>query len=166
MGLFLHDERARSATGRRMRFCEFEPAQVIQAGPYLVTEAEILAFAKAYDPQWFHTDRRAAVKGRFAGLIASGWHTCAIAMRLIADAALQGSESFASPGLAYVKWPQPVRPGDQLWLRATVLEARRARSQATLGILRWRWRLFNAAGAEVLDLEATSLFDLSQGPAP
>jgi len=160
------DQQARSAIGLRMKFSEFEPHQVIEAGPYVVTEAEIVAFASAYDPQWFHTDSRAAAGGRFAGLIASGWHTCAIAMRLIADAALRGSESFASPGVAYVKWPQPVRPGDQLWLRATVLEARRARSQPTLGILRWRWRLLNAGGAEVLDLEATSLFDLSQGSAP
>ena len=82
-------------------------------------------------------------------------------MRLVADAALHGSESFASPGLAYVKWPHPVRPGDRLTLRATVLDARRARSRSALGILVWRWQLFNASGTEVLDLEATSLFDLS-----
>ena len=75
-----------------------------------------------------------------------------------------GSESFASPGLAYVKWPHPVRPGDRLTLKATVIETRCARSQPTLGILRWRWQLFNAAGAEVLDLEATSLFDLAPAP--
>jgi len=82
-------------------------------------------------------------------------------MRLVADAALQGSESFASPGLAYVKWPHPVRPDDRLTLRATVLESRRASRRPGLGLLRWRWQLFNAAGAEVLDLEATSLFDLA-----
>jgi acyl dehydratase len=81
-------------------------------------------------------------------------------MRLVADAALQGSESFASPGLAYVKWPYPVRPGDLLTVRATVLDTRRASSRPSLGILRWRWQLFNASGVEVLDLEATSLFDL------
>ena len=79
----------------------------------------------------------------------------------MADAALHGSESFASPGIAYVKWPHPVRPGDALTLRATVLEARRSRQQSHLGILRWRWQLFKAGGVEVLDLEATSLFDLS-----
>jgi len=154
------------ALGLRMRFSEFQPNQVLEAGPYLVTEAEILAFAHAFDRQWFHTDAQAATRGRFSGLIASGWHTCAIAMRLITDTALHGSESFASPGVAYVKWPQPVRPGDQLLLRATVIETRRARSQPTLGILRWRWRLFKSGGEEVLDLEATSLFDLSQSCAP
>ncbi len=143
-----------------MKFAEFTPGQQVQAGPYLVSEAEILRFAQSYDPQWFHTDPVRADNGRFAGLIASGWHTCGIAMRLVADAALQGSESFASPGLAYVKWPHPVRPDDQLHLVATVLEVRTSRQQPTMGILRWRWQLFNAANIEVLDLEATSLFDL------
>lgn len=144
-----------------MKFADFQPGQVIEAGPYVVSEQEVLRFAGAYDPQWFHTDPQAAGQGRFGGLIASGWHTCAMAMRLVADAALQGSESFASPGIAYVKWPQPVRPGDTLMLRATVLEVRRSRQQSKLGILRWRWQLFKAGGVEVLDLEATSLFDLA-----
>ncbi len=144
-----------------MKFAEFRAGQVIHAGPYTLSEDELLQFARAYDPQWFHTDAQAAAKGRFGGLIASGWHTCGIAMRLAADAALQGSESFASPGLAYVKWTHPVRPDDSLSLRATVIETRRARSQPTLGILRWRWQLFNQHAVEVLDLEATSLFDLT-----
>ena len=148
-----------------MNFADFHAGQVIAAGPYLVAEAEVLQFAKAYDPQWFHIDPAAAAQGRFQGLIASGWHTCGIAMRLAADAALAGSESYASPGLAYVKWRHPVRPGDALSLTATVLEVRRSRGQAGLGILRWRWQLHNAAAIEVLDLEATSLFDLSR-PAP
>jgi acyl dehydratase len=150
-----------------MKFADFHAGQVIEAGPYAVTEAEVLQFAKAYDPQWFHTDPAAAAQGRFQGLIASGWHTCGIAMRLAADAALAGSESYASPGLAYVKWRHPVRPGDALSLTATVIEVRCSRGQPGLGILRWRWQLYNAAGIEVLDLEATSLFDLSRSsPSP
>ena len=144
-----------------MRFADFQAGLVIKAGPVELTEAELLAFARAYDPQWFHTDPAAAAQGRFGGLIASGWQTCGIAMRLVADAALAGSESFASPGLAYVKWPHPVRPDDKLTLRATVLATRRASSKPTLGILRWRWQLFNGGGDEVLDLEATSLFNLA-----
>lgn len=144
-----------------MKFAEFYQGQVIEAGVYTVTEAEILEFAKAYDPQWFHIDVEAAKHGRFGGLIASGWHTCGIAMRLLVPVALAGSESFASPGLKYVKWPNPVRPNDELALRATVLDARRSSSRPTMGILHWRWQLFNQDGAEVLDLEATSLFDLS-----
>jgi acyl dehydratase len=144
-----------------MKFTEFHAGQVIEAGPYSVSEAELLRFATAYDPQWFHADPKAAAEGRFGGLIASGWHTCAIAMRLGADAALEGSESFASPGVAHIKWPHPVRPGDALALRATVLDTRRSRTQPTLGILRWRWQLLNQRGLEVLDLEVTSLFDLA-----
>lgn len=145
-----------------MKFADFHAGQVIEAGPYVLDEAEVLSFARAYDPQWFHTDPQAAAGGRFGGLIASGWQTCGIAMKLVADAALAGSESFASPGLAYVKWPHPVRPGDALSVRATVIDARASRSQTGLGILRWRWQLFNQQGTEVLDLEATSLFDLNR----
>ena len=144
-----------------MRFAEFREGQLIEAGPYALGEVELLEFARAYDPQWFHTDPDAAQRGRFGGLIASGWHTCGIAMRLVAEAALAGSESFASPGLAYVKWPHPVRAGDRLRLQAHVLETRVSRSQPWLGVLRWQWRLLNQDGVEVLDLEATSLFDLS-----
>ncbi len=143
-----------------MKFSEFHPGQVIAAGPYTLSREELLAFAQQYDPQWFHTDPQAAGEGPFGGLIASGWHTCGIAMRLVVDAALKGSESFASPGLAYVKWPHPVRAGDALSLRATVIETRRASSKPTLGILRWKWELFNGDSQQVLELEATSLFDL------
>jgi len=145
-----------------VKFADFHAGQVIEAGPYRVTEDEVLRFARDYDPQWFHTDPAAAAEGPFRGLIASGWHTCAMAMRLVADAALHGSESYASPGIAYVKWPHPVRPGDTLRLTADVLDVRRSRSQPTLGLLRWRWRLVNQHGAQVLELEATSLFDLAR----
>ncbi|MDR8398402.1 acyl dehydratase [Paraburkholderia sp. USG1] len=109
-----------------MKFDEFIRQQVIEAGPYVVTEAEVLEFARHYDPQWFHADRKAAEVGHWGGLIASGWHTCAVAMRLAYDGALIGSESWSSPGLDYVKWPQPVRPGDLLTLRATVIDVRRS----------------------------------------
>ncbi len=143
-----------------MKFAEFHAGQVLEAGPYHLSEAELLQFAQQWDPQWFHTDPEAAAQGPFHGLIASGWHTCGIAMRLVADAFLKDSESFASPGLAYVKWPNPVRPLDALRVRVTVLETRTSQRKSGLGILRWRWQLYNQAGTEVLDLEATSLFKL------
>lgn len=143
-----------------MKYADFFTGQVITAGPYVLTEAELLAFAKAWDPQWFHTDPQAAAHGPHGGLIASGWQTCGIAMRLAADHMLAGSESFASPGLAYVKWTHPVRPGDALSLTATVLETRRSTSKPELAILRWRWQLFNQHQVQVLNLEATSLFKL------
>jgi len=143
-----------------MKFAEFHAGQVIEAGPYTITEQQILDFATDWDPQWFHTDPEAAAQGPHGGLIASGWQTCGIAMRLLAEKALAGSESFASPGLQYVKWLKPVRPNDTLRVVATVVETRRA-SAKPMGILRWRWQLYNQDGAEVLDLEATSLFQLA-----
>lgn len=144
-----------------MKFVDFSVGQTLTAGPYTLTESELLAFARAWDPQWFHTDPEAAAHGPHGGLIASGWQTCGIAMKLAVQAALDGSESFASPGLAYVKWTHPVRAGDALGLKATVLETRRSASHPSLGILRWRWQLFNQASVQVLDLEATSLFKLA-----
>jgi acyl dehydratase len=144
-----------------MKFAQFQSGQLLRAGPYTVSEAEILEFARKWDPQWFHTDPDAAASGPFEGLIASGLHTCSIAMRLAADAFLLDSESYASPGLSYVKWLRPVRPGDVLNLHVTVQESRASQSNPSLGILRWRWQLHNASGLEVLDLEATSLFKLS-----
>ncbi|MFS2102926.1 MaoC family dehydratase [Variovorax sp. Varisp85] len=143
-----------------MKFADFHAGQVIEAGPYVLTETELLQFARAYDPQWFHTDAEAAAGSSFGGLIASGWHTCSIAMRLAVDAALAGSESFASPGLDHVRWPNPVRPGDVLRLVADVTEVRRSEKRPTLGILRWRWRLFNQRELMVLDVAVTSLFKL------
>ena len=143
-----------------MQFADFHAGQVIEAGPYVLTEAELVQFARAYDPQWFHTDAEAAAESPFGGLIASGWHTCSIAMRLVVDAVLAGSESCASPGLEPVRWPTPVRPGDALRLVADVIEVRRSEKRPTLGILRWRWRLFNQREMLVLDVEVTSLFKL------
>jgi acyl dehydratase len=143
-----------------MQFADFHAGQVIEAGPYVLTEAELVQFARAYDPQWFHTDAEAAAESPFGGLIASGWHTCSIAMRLVVDAVLAGSESFASPGLEHVRWPNPVRPGDALRLVADVIEVRRSEKRPTLGILRWRWQLFNQRELPVLDVEVTSLFKL------
>ncbi len=145
-----------------MRFEDFHAGQIITGGPHRVGEREILEFARAWDPQWFHADVSAAALGPFAGLIASGWHTCSVAMRLIVSAALAGSEAYASPGVEDIRWPSPVRSGDELRLRAQVLEVRRSKSRAKIGVLRWRWQLHNQDGVEVLELTATSLFRLSE----
>ncbi|MHA3905284.1 MaoC family dehydratase [Castellaniella sp. WN] len=143
-----------------MKFKEFEPGLVIHHGPVIVDEAEMLAFSRAYDPQWFHVDPERARKGRWGGLIASGWMTCALAMRMAVEAALHDSESFGSPGLERLRWMHPVRPGDRLRLEATVDSKRVSSTRDDLGIVRWTWRLFNQDGAQVLDVEATSLFEL------
>ena len=144
-----------------MRFEEFRPGQVLTFGPTTLSEAEIVAFARDYDPQWFHADPARARTGRWKGLIASGWQTCGIAMRLAVEGALRESESFGSPGLEYLKWLAPVRPEDGLTLHAEVLDVRRSERQPALGILRWRWRLVNQDDVPVLELVATSLFDLA-----
>lgn len=141
-----------------MKFAEFHPGQVIEAGPVEVSEADILAYARAWDPQWFHTDPVAAKGGLFKGLIASGWHTMAIAMRLVVEAVLAGSESYASPGLDSLKWPHPVRPGDRLRVAVTIIETRRSSKDPTLGIVRWHWKMINQDDAVVLEIVATNLF--------
>lgn len=141
-----------------MRFNEFHAGEVLKLGPIRLKQSEMIAFAKAYDPQWFHTDPELAQSSRWRGIIASGWHTCAIAMRLICEGPLRESDSIGSPGIAYLKWPTPVRAGDELRLEAEVLEARQSR-RGPLGVLRWRWRMLNQEDQTVLDLEATSLFE-------
>jgi len=132
---------------------------VIDCGRRAVGEAEIIEFAKRYDPQWFHTDPARAQNSRWNGLIASGWMTCSIAMDLAVKAVLADSESIGSPGIADLKWLNPVRPGDELALRIEVLESKRSRS-GSMGIVKWRWVVTTQAGTPVLELIATSLFQL------
>jgi len=143
-----------------MKFADLTEGRRIALGPIVADRKEIVDFARKYDDQWFHTDAALAQSGPFDGLIASGWHTCAMAMSLVSSEVLRGSESYASPGLAYVRWPNPVRPGDSLILQLHVLEQRVSDSKPWLGIVRWQWLMTKQDGAVVLDLEATSLFRL------
>jgi len=143
-----------------MKFAELQQGRRIEAGPTRVLSAEIIEFARKFDNQWFHTDPLRAESGAWSGLIASGFHTCSIAMHMVAETILEGSESYASPGLAYVKWPHPVRPDDLLTLHVEVLEAKVSISKPWLGVICWRWQLVNQDAITVLDLEATSLFNL------
>ena len=142
-----------------MKFAEFKPGMVISAGRRSVTEQDIIEFATRYDPQWFHTDPERAAASRWQGLIASGWMTCAIAMQLLVTHVLDGSESIGSPGLEQVKWPNPLRPGEEVALRVEVLQSR-VSSSGKVGIVRWRWLLTTQTGAPVLDIIGTSLFEL------
>jgi acyl dehydratase len=138
-------------------FEDYPVAAVFTAGPLEVTETEIVEFARRYDPQPMHTDPEAARRGRFGGLIASGWHTGAMMMRLFADHVLSPVSSMASPGLDELRWLQPVRPGDSLTLRVTVLEARPSRSKPEQGIVRSLVELINQRGEAVLSLKPVSL---------
>ncbi len=143
-----------------MKFRDLTPGKVIVGGRRKVTQDEIIEFARRYDPQWFHTDPERARASRWEGLIASGWMTCSIAMQLAVEAVLADSESIGSPGIEQLKWLAPVRPGDELELRIEVLESRVSRSGAT-GIIRWRWLLNTLAGVAVLEMTATSLFEIA-----
>jgi acyl dehydratase len=145
-----------------MKFSDLTVGRRFTLGPISVTDEEVVAFAKEYDDQWFHTDPERAAKGHFGGLIASGWQTCGLAMRLVSQEILKGSESYASPGLNYLRWPNPVRPGDKLTLKLTVLESRVSTSRPWLGIVRWKWAMYNQDGKEVLDMEATSMFKVGE----
>lgn len=142
-----------------MRFADLKAGVTLVGGRRRVTEAEIVEFGRRYDPQWFHVDPIRAQDSSWKGLIASGWLTCSIAMQLAVADVLADSESIGSPGVKQVKWPHPLRPGDEVELRIEVLDRRVARS-GHVGIVRWRWQLVTLAGTTVLDLIVTSLFEL------
>jgi acyl dehydratase len=141
-------------------FEDYTPGAVYEYGYAGVSEADIVAFAERFDPQPIHVDTRFAAGGPFGGLIASGWHTAAIAMRLIVGHYLSQVASLASPGIDELRWPTPVRPGDSLWLRATTVETRRSRSKPDRGLVRTRAELLNQHDQIVLSLLAMNLIRL------
>ena len=143
-----------------MRFSELTPGVVVRSPPRIVTSKEIVDFASRYDPQWFHIDAARAREGRWRGLIASGWHTCAIAMELVVQRVLAGSESFGSPGVDSIKWLYPVRPDDSVALHFEVLRSSKSPSNRT-GILLAKWELWNQNDRQVLTVQGTSLFDIA-----
>jgi acyl dehydratase len=145
-----------------MRFSELTPNRRLTFGPVKPSTQDMIGFAKQFDPQWFHTDPQKAKTGPWEGLIGSGWYTCVMAMRLVCDNVFAGSESYVSPGLNYVRWPNPVRPDDELTLDVLIHEARISSSKPWLGIVRWQWLMRNQDGVEVLDLEAVNLFKLDE----
>ena len=128
-----------------------------------VDQDAVIGFATAFDPQSFHTDPVAAAEGPFGGLIASGWHTSALMMRLFATQYLSSVASLGSPGIDELRWPAPVRPGDTLRLRATVLDARRSRSRPDRGIVTTGAELRNQDDTPVLTLTAINLLRARQG---
>lgn len=125
-------------------------------GSFTLTEDEIIRFASQYDPQVMHTDPALAAEGPFRGVIASGWHTIAAAMRLLVDQFLPYN-GLAAPGIDEVRWLQPVRPGDTLTLFVTVQQARRSRSKPDRGLVQTLMELKNRDGAVVLSMKPTNL---------
>ncbi len=139
-------------------FEDIELGEVWDLGSRLVSEAEIVEFATQYDPQPFHTDTAAAEESFFGGLIASGWHTCAIFMNLLADTIkLQEMASLGAPGIEYCRWLVPVRPGDVLHGRTTVVEMRPSRSKP-MGLVTCRTELVNQDGAKVAELQGVGMY--------
>ena len=142
-----------------MLFAELTPGVVVRTQPRVVTAKEIVEFASRYDPQWFHTDPARARDGRWKGLIASGWHTCAIAMELLVKNVLANSEAFGSPGIDSIKWQHPVRPDDSVALRFEVLRSSKSPSGRT-GIVLSKSELWNQNERQVLTLQGTTLFEV------
>ncbi len=126
-------------------------------GPRLITREEIIAFAREFDPQPMHLDEEAARRTMLGGLAASGWHTCSLLMRMIADGFVLNSASMGAPGVDEVKWLKPVRPGDRLTVRATITETRPSKSRPEAGFVRFVYEMVNQNGEPVLWLETAHM---------
>lgn len=141
----------------RRYFEDYEPGGIYEFGSATITEAEIIDFAQRFDPQTMHTDPVQAKTSRFGGLVASGWHTVGIAMRLYVDHYLSHVASLASPGVDELRWPNPVRPGDVLRIRVSILDARASRSKPDRGVVRCRLEALNQGDEVVLSMLAMSI---------
>ncbi len=132
--------------------------QVHDLGSISPSREDIIAFASQFDPQPFHLDDEAGKASVFGALSASGWHTCAMAMRLMVTGFLNETSSLGSPGLEGIKWLKPVYPGDQLRLQSTVLQTKPMRKRADVGMTLSLWEMFNQNGDKVLQMEGWSMF--------
>jgi acyl dehydratase len=141
-----------------IHFDDFAPGQVYPLGQRTLTRDEIVAFARDWDPQPFHLDQQAAAKSIYGGLIASGWHTVCVFMRLFADGLLNRSAALGSPGVDEIRWLRPVRPGDTLDARVEVLEVRPSRSKPDRGIVRLHSLIINQHQEEILSFIANVMF--------
>ena len=133
------------------------PGDVHELGRVAVDRDELVAFAERYDPQPFHVDDAAAARSPFGGLIASGWQTGSLMMRPLAERYLSQASSLGSPGIDELRWLRPVRPGDVLAIRATVLEARRSLSKPDRGLVRTLCEVRDTQGNVVMSLKALNL---------
>jgi acyl dehydratase len=137
---------------------DFQPGRELVTHSVEVTREEVVEFARRYDPQRFHVDEEAAKQTMFGGLIASGWMTASLSMRLMCDAYLLDSASLGSPGLDELKWLKPVRPGDRLRVRTTVLEARPMESRPEVGLAKSRMETLNQRDEVVLRMEGWGMY--------
>jgi acyl dehydratase len=138
-------------------FEDYVSGATFEYGQISVSADEIIEFAKRFDPQPIHIDREKAERGPFKGLIASGWHTAGLMMRLLADHFISQVASMASPGVDEIRWLIPVRPGDTLSIRVTVLETKRSRSKPDRGTVRSLVEVMNQNGEVVMSLKPLSI---------
>jgi len=152
-------------------FEDFSVDWTAEYGPRRVTREEIIGFAAQYDPQPMHLDEEAARHTMLGGLAASGWHTCCIMMRIIADNLLLDAASMGAPGIDEVKWLRPLRPGDSLTVRGSVTNARASQSRPDRGFVTFFWEVFNARGERIMTLTCPQMLlrrdaDLPASRAP
>lgn len=145
-------------TQKHWAFEDFREGVTIALAPYRVSEAEIVAFARQYDPQSFHVDPEAARHSIFGGLVASGWMTTAVFMRMQYDSFIAHSTCLGSPGVDEIRWLVPVRPGDELRGSCRVTEARPSRSKPDRGAVFYACQIENQAGEVVMTLQSRALF--------
>jgi acyl dehydratase len=136
---------------------DFAAGTVTRYGPRTITREEIIAFAEEFDPQPMHADEEAARATMMGGLVASGWHTCALAMRMMADGFVLASASMGSPGVEELRWLKPVRPGDSLTLRATVLEMRTSNRRPGMGFVKFAYEMLDQTDTCVMTLVSTMM---------
>ncbi|GIK81656.1 MAG: hypothetical protein GHHEDOFH_02816 [Pseudorhodoplanes sp.] len=139
----------------KLYFEDFKPGVLGEFGPREVTREEIIAFAKEYDPQPMHLDEEAARQTMLGGLSASGWHTCGLMMRMLCDWFILDSASMGANAVDEVKWLRPVRPGDKLTLRTTVLDMRASRSRPEMGFISCLFELMNASRETVMEMRSS-----------
>ena len=139
-------------------FEDYPVGEVAAFGDYPVSEQEVIDFATRYDPQPFHIDAEAARGTIYGGLIASGWMTASCAMRMMVDHYISPLASMGSPGIDELRWIAPVRPGDRLSMRATVLEARPSQSKPDRGMLRFHWDVLRADGTVVMSMKGWGMY--------
>jgi acyl dehydratase len=139
-------------------FEDFEVGSRRELGSYLVTEEEILSFARQYDPQPFHVDKEAAGKSIYGGLISSGWMTCSIMMRLLVLSTVGKSASMGSPGVDEIRWLKPVHPGDTLTVVLIVLASRPSQSKPDRGVVHTQWEATNQRGELVCTVKGMGMY--------
>jgi acyl dehydratase len=144
-------------------FEDFRPGETLSLGSRTLSEADIIGFAREYDPQSFHVDPEAARHSSFGGLVASGWQSCVVFMRLLVDGVLKESSALASPGIDEIRWLKPVRPGDRLSAKITVIDATPSRSKPDRGLVRHACELSNQRGEVVMTMRTLALFGRKPG---